>query len=139
MKKVYFATLSLLLLAGCSKDFLKRYDDRIEGSWYISRVNRIGIGGDFNDLPFREGSFTFNGDGTLTYTDDLGNVSNGSWNIQKRNVNNEVIRTFQITTVDFNTQLVRSEFYDDMNFRSTNHFVATINTSFRSYVTHFRR
>ena len=139
MKKVYFASLSLLLLAGCSKDFLKRYDDRIEGSWYISKVNRIGIGGDFNDLPFREGSFTFNGDGTLTYTDDLGNVSNGSWNIQKRNVNNEVIRTFQITTVDFNTQLVRSEFYDDMNFRSTNHFVATINTSFRSYVTHFRR
>lgn len=139
MKKVYFATLSLLLLAGCSKDFLKRYDDRIVGSWYISKVNRIGIGGDFSELPFREGSFTFNGDGTLTYTDDLGNVSSGSWDIQKRNVNSNVIRTLQITTVDFNTQLVRSEFYDDMNFRSTNHFVATINTSFRSYVTHFRR
>ena len=139
MKKIYPPVLALFIFAGCSKDFLKRYDDRIEGSWYISKVNRFGIGGDFNDLAFREGSFAFKGDGSLTYTDDLGNVSSGTWDIQKRNVNNDVIRTLQITTVDFNTQLVRSEFYDDMNFRSTNHFVATINTPFRSFTTHFRR
>ena len=139
MKKIYFASLAILTLSACSKDFLKRYDDRIEGSWYISKVNRVGIGGNFDDLSFREGSFTFNGDGTLTYTDELGNVSSGSWEIQKRNVNGEVIRTFQVTTVDFNTQQVRAEFYDDMQFRSTNHFVATINTTLRSYVTHFRR
>jgi hypothetical protein len=139
MKKIYFASLALLTLTACSKDFLKRYDDRIQGSWYISQVKRLGIGGDFNDLPFREGSFTFNGDGTLTYTDELGNVSSGTWDIQKINVNGNVVRTFQITAVDFNTQQVRSEFYDDMQFRGTNHFVATINTSFRSFVTHFRR
>ena len=139
MKKIYFASLTLLILTGCSKDFLKRYDDRIEGSWYISKVNRVGIGGDFNELAYREGTFSFNGDGTLTYTDVLGNTSSGTWDIQKRNINSEVIRTLQITTVDFNTQIVRSEFYEDMNFRSTNHFVATINNSFRSFVTHFRR
>jgi hypothetical protein len=139
MKKIYFASLALFIFTGCSKDFLKKYDDRIEGNWYISDVNKVGIGGDFDDILFREGSFTFNGDGTLTYTDDFGNVSSGTWDIQKRNVNDEVIRTFQVTTVDFNTQLVRSEFYDDMNFRGTDHFVATINNSFRSFVTHFRR
>ena len=139
MKKIYFASLALLTLTACSKDFLKRYDDRIQGNWYISNVNRIGIGGNFDDLPFREGSFIFNGDGTLTYTDQFGNVSNGTWDIQKRNVDGHVVRTFQITTVNFNTQLMRSEFYDDMQFRSTNHFVATINTSLRSFVTHFRR
>jgi len=139
MKKIYLISIALISLTACSKDFLKRYDDRIQGNWYISKVNCIGIGGDFNELPFREGSFTFNGDGTLTYTDQVGNVSSGTWDIQKRNVNGDVIRTFQITTVDFNTQLVRSEFYDDMQFRSTNHFVATINTSLRSFVTHFRR
>jgi hypothetical protein len=76
MKKIYFASLALLTLTACSKDFLKRYDDRIQGSWYISQVKRLGIGGDFNDLPFREGSFTFNGDGTLTYTDELENRAN---------------------------------------------------------------
>ena len=149
MKKIYlaprifpralFVALLLFTLTGCSKDFLKHYDDRIVGTWYISDVRRFGIGGDFKDLPFREGSFTFAGDGTLTFTDNQGNVSKGTWDIQKRNVNGEVIRTFQITAVDFNSQLVRSEFYDDMNFRSTNHFVATINNSFRSFITHFRR
>ena len=139
MKKIYFVSLAVITLTACSKDFLKRYDDRIQGTWYISKVNRIGVGGNFNDLPYREGSFMFNGDGTLTYTDDFGNVSNGTWDIQKRNINGDIIRTFQITTVDFNTQQVRSEFYDDMQFRSTSHFVAIINTSFRSYVTHFRR
>jgi hypothetical protein len=139
MKKIYFLPIIIVLFAGCSKDFLKRYDDRIIGNWYISQVNRFGIGGNFEDLPFREGSFNFRSDGSLTFTDDLGNVSSGTWDIQKRKLNDEVVRTFQITTVDFNTQLVRSEFYDDMQFRSTNHFVATINTSLRSFVTHFRR
>src|SRR5688500_20405771 len=127
------------MLAGCSKDLLNRSYDRIIGRWYISDVNRVGIGGSVEELAFREGSFVFNSDGTLTYVDELGNVSEGTWDIQKRNAGDDVIRTFQITTVDFNNQRVRSEFYDDMNFRSTNHFVATINTSFRSFVTHFRR
>ena len=139
MKKIYFASLALLTLTACSKDFLKRYDDRIEGSWYISKVNCIGFGGNFEDLPFREGSFIFNGDGSLTYTDELGNVSSGTWDIQKRSVNGDIIRTLQVTTVDFNSQSVRSEFYDDMQFRSTDHFVASINTTLRSFVTHFRR
>src|SRR5688500_10821546 len=110
MKKIYLPVLALFILTVCSKDFLKRYDDRVEGSWYISQINRFGIGGDFSDLAFREGSFTFKGDGSLTYTDDLGNVSSGTWDIQKRNLNNDVVRTLQITTVDFNTQIVRSEF-----------------------------
>lgn len=139
MKKVYFVSFAFMLLAGCSKDFLKRYDDRIVGDWYISKVTRFGVGGNFDDLPYREGQFSFKNDGSLTFTDDSGNVSNGTWDIQKRNINGEVIRTFQVNTVDFNSQVVRSEFYDDMQFRSTNHFVATINNSFRSFVTHFRR
>lgn len=139
MKKIYFFAVATALLTGCSKDFLKRYDDRIVGNWYISKVNRVGIGGDFGDLPFREGQFDFRGDGTLTYTDEFGNVSSGSWDIQKRNVNSNVVRTFHITTVDFATQVVRAEFYDDMHFRGTDHFVAEVNNTFRTFVTHFRR
>lgn len=139
MKKVYFYSLAVLFLAGCSKDILKRYDDRIVGDWYISQVNRVGIGGDFDNLPFREGSFTFRDDGSLTYIDEFGNKSSGSWDIQKRNINNDVVRTLQITAVDFTSQIVQSEFYDDMQFRGTDHFVAKINKSFRSFVTHFRR
>jgi hypothetical protein len=45
MKKIFFASLAILTLSACSKDFLKKYDDRIQGNWYISKVNRVGIGG----------------------------------------------------------------------------------------------
>ena len=47
MKKIYtiaFVTC-LLIFSGCSKDFLKSYDDRIVGEWSISKVNRVGFGG----------------------------------------------------------------------------------------------
>jgi hypothetical protein len=139
MKKIYLPVLAVLILTGCSKDFLKHYDDRIVGSWRITDVNRIGIGGSSSDLIFGEGVFVFNDDGSLQYTDADGNVSSGYWDIQKRKVNNDLIRTLHIEAVDFNTQRVRGEFYDEMNFRSTDHFVAKINTSLRTFVTHFRR
>jgi hypothetical protein len=139
MKKIYLLLLPLIIFSSCSKDFLKPYDDRIVGTWHISEVNRVGIGGNASDVPFREGTFQFKSDGTLTYTDPDGNVSSGTWDIQKRNVNNDVIRTLQITAVDFNSEQVKAEFYDEMNFRSTNHFVAKINNTLRTFVTHFRR
>jgi hypothetical protein len=139
MKKIYPFFFFTVLLVACSKDFLKSYDRRIIGSWYIADIYRFGIGGRFDEPAFRSGTFLFKKDGTLTYTDAGGNVYEGSWNIQKRNVNNETIRTFQVTAVDFNNQQVRSEFYDRINFRSTNHFAASVNTNYGSLVTHFRR
>lgn len=139
MKKVYLFLLPVIIFSSCSKDFLKSYDDRVVGTWRISEVNRVGLGGDASGVAFREGTFQFNNDGTLTYTDAAGNVSSGTWDIRKRNVNHDVIRTLQITAVDFNSQLVKAEFYDEMHFRSTNHFVAKINNTLRTFVTHFRR
>ncbi len=140
MKKLYFfVIISLILFSGCSKDVFKRYDERIVGQWRISDINRVGIGGNSSALAFQEGHFVFNPDGGLVYTDANGTNFNGSWEIQKREVNDETIRTLHITAIDFNSQLVRSEFYDDINFRSTNHFVAKIQQSLRTYVTHFRR
>jgi hypothetical protein len=139
MKKLYFVFIIFLLFA-CSKDFLKSYDKRITGGqWYISNVDRFGIGLDAEGLAFREGTFVFERDGSLTYTDTQGNVSEGTWDIQKRRINDKTIRTFQVTAIDFNSQRVRSQFYDDMNFRGTNHFVGHVNTTFGSFVTHFRR
>jgi hypothetical protein len=139
MKKIYLFTFVSFIFFSCSKDALKRYDDRIIGNWYISDVNRLGIGGSSDELAFVRGNFIFNEDGTLTYTDDAGNVSSGTWDIQRRQVDDNTIRTLQISTVDFNTQIMKAEFYDEMNFRSTNHFVGKINTPFRTFVTHFRR
>jgi len=139
MKQIYALVFAAVLFSACSKDFLKPYDDRITGTWTITDVNRLGIGGSASEVRFREGIFTFNEDGTLLYVAPDGSVSNGSWDIQKRRINENTVRSLEITAVDFNTQTVRSEFYDDMNFRGTNHFVAKINTPFRTFVTHFKR
>jgi hypothetical protein len=139
MKHIYLLILTAFTFSACSKDFLKRYDNRIVGTWYISEVNRIGFGGNSSDIQFKEGSFEFNDDGSLLYIDPTGDSSTGFWNVQHRNYNNSTVPTLQLEAVNFSTQKVRGEFYDEMHFRSTNHFVAKISSPFRTFVTHFRR
>jgi len=69
MKKLYFLSLLFptLLFWGCSKDFLKRYEDRIEGSWQLTDVDRLGWGGSTSGVVFRDGLFTFSDNGKLEY------------------------------------------------------------------------
>ncbi|MEO6638623.1 MAG: hypothetical protein ABIN25_10110 [Ginsengibacter sp.] len=147
MKKVYILIFffSIILVGGCSKDFLKRYDRRIIGTWRITDVNRVGLGGDAGDLPFRDGTFTFYENGSLDYINSANILFKGTWDLRKKrgyNSNNDnasQVHTLQITAVDFGTQQVLGEYYDDMNFVGTDHFKARINSNFHTYVTHFRR
>lgn len=141
MNKLYLFPIFFIfiLFNSCSKDILKPFEDRVIGQWRISDVNRLGIGGSASELRFTEGQFIFNEDGTLEYTDVNGVTFNGSWDIQKRMIDGNYLRTLQLTAVDFNTQRVISEYYDDMNFRGTNHFVAKITAPTRTFITHFRR
>jgi len=141
MKKLYtLVTLGVtFILCGCSKDFLKKYDSRIVGTWHISNINRIGFGGNTNNLPFADGSFTFRDDGSLIYLNSANQSFNGSWDIEKKVINDQTIRGLQVTAVNFTNQQVISEYYDDMNFVSTNHFKADLIGTSRTYVTHFRR
>lgn len=141
MKKIYTTTtiFSLLLLLGCSKDFLKSYDKRIIGIWRITDVNTTGFGGNIDNLPFKDGQFTFKDDGTLTYLNSAGVTFQGTWNIEKKNFDETVYRSLQITVVNFSNRQVLGEYYDDIDFTSTNHFKAKINQGLHTYVTHFRR
>jgi hypothetical protein len=144
MKKIYTSVfvLSFLLLAGCSKDFLKSYDDRIIGTWRITDVNKIGIGGSTSNLPFKDGSFSFMKDGTMTFTSTSGEIFKGTWDIQKKVMNDDdgtVYHSLQITAVNFNTQQVLGEYYDDINFTGTNHIKARIISGAHTYVTHLER
>jgi hypothetical protein len=146
MKKLYYLLLagSLLFLSNCSKDFLKSYDDRIIGTWHIDHVNKIGFGGDTDNLPFKEGNFNFMKDGTMTYTDASGNVYKGTWDIQKKTINDNngdasVFRSLQITAVNFTSQEVVSEYYDDISFVGTDYIRAKIFSPYRTYITHLRR
>ena len=141
MKNLYTAGILLfsVLSFGCSKDFLKKYDERVIGTWRISDIDRFGLGGNIRNLAFQEGTFTFTDGGNVTYI-NASNVSfRGHWDISKKMVNDQTVRGLEISVADFTNQVVLSEYYDDMNFAGTDHFKTTINSGAHSYVTHFRR
>lgn len=142
MKKIYFiaSAISLFILSGCTKD----YEDRIIGNWQIDDIDKFGIGGSIGNLPFKEGgSFNFMNDGTMTYTNPAGGVFKGTWNIETKIIdsgdNDKTYRSLHITAVNFTTQEVIGEYYDDFVFAGRNHIKAWIYSSSRTYVTHLRR
>ena len=141
MKRTYTLSIlfSFVLLSGCSKDFLKSYEDRIIGTWSITDVDRFGIGGSTSNLPFRSGTFTFHQNGTLTYTDAANANYNGSWEMIKKVVDDERVQSLHVTAIDFTNQQVLAEYYDDINFTATDRFKGNISSGLHTYVTHFRR
>ena len=141
MKNIYLSAISFsfFLFLSCSKDIFKPYDDRIIGTWKIEEINRLGIGGNTDKLAFKEGVFTFNDNGSLTYINSSGNTFQGSWTIEKKYINETLLRSLQITVVDFVNQSVLSEYYDNLNFTGTDRFKAQIIYNFHTYVTKFSR
>ncbi len=141
MKKYYLTGLlfSVLLLSSCSKDFLKSYDRRIVGIWKITDINRTGFGGSTSNLPFQNGEFNFQDDGSLVYTNEAGTIYQGTWNIEKQYFNETTYQSLHITVVNFTTQEVKGEYYDDIDFTQTDRFKARINQGLHTYVTRFDR
>ena len=141
MKKCYLTGLlfSVLLLSSCSKDFLKSYDRRIVGVWKITDINRTGLGGSTSNLPFQNGEFNFQDDGSLVYTNEAGTIYQGTWNIEKSYYNETTYQSLHITVVNFTTQEVKGEYYDDIDFTRTDRFKARINQGLHTYVTRFDR
>jgi hypothetical protein len=140
MNKHY--TLILLLafsFAGCSKDFLKPYEDRVEGgTWELHDVDRRGIGGGY-DPPFTGGRFNFFSGGELTYIDAAGNVYEGSWSMRKYNGSEGRVRQLSVTAIDFTNNRVLTENFDDMQFSGTDRFRAFVYTGNRTYIFRFKR
>lgn len=136
---IFLSAFTLQLLAGCSKDFLKPYEDRIEGgTWELHDIDRRGIGGGYDPM-FTGGRFNFLEGGELVYTDAAGNVYDGSWRIRKYNSGDGRIRSLSITAIDFNNQNVRTENFDDMQFTGTDRFRAYVYTGNRTYIFRFKR
>ena len=156
MKKFYSLTILstfIVFSTGCSKDFLKRYEKRIEGTWSLIDVDRIGFGGSNSSMPFRDGLFTFSDDGSPEYTSTSGEIYQGSWDIRKRwmtgncytydngnyHCDDRYVRSMQITAINFTTQDVRTEYFDEIIFTGTDRFKAYIYNGFSTYVFRFRR
>jgi hypothetical protein len=151
MKKFYLLAPGLSLffiLTGCSKDFLKRYEERIEGTWTLVDVDRNGWSGSTSGLPFRDGTFIFSDNGNLEYISTSGDSYQGSWNMRKRwmpgncingDCNDRYVRSLQIHAINFTTQDLITEYFDDIVFTGTNRFKALIYTGTSTYVYRFRR
>jgi hypothetical protein len=139
MKKFY--TLSLFaccfLFIGCSKDALKSYDKRILGSWRIIDLDKRGLGSSMS-LPFTEGIFTFEENGRFTW-DVSGRIYQGSWDLRREHNGDNGNRSLHLTAVDFSSQDVRSEYFNELQFTNTNRIRAVISDGSRSYVYRFLR
>lgn len=156
MKQLYTSVFTILLFvlsSGCSKDFLKRYEDRLEGTWALVNVDRIGLNGSTSGLPFRDGHFLFHDGGTMEYVSTANDTLHGSWDLRKRwmsgncytnengnyDCDNRYVRSMQVNAINFSTQDVRSEFFDDIKFTGTNRFKAYIYSGYSTYVFRFLR
>lgn len=156
MKKYYSFSIAIILLSffsGCSKDFLKSYEDRIEGTWNLSDVDRVGFGGNTSNVTFSDGRFIFQSNGQLQYISTSGMLYKGSWDLDRQTItdgcstNNNgdrdcqtrQVRTLFITAVDFTNQEIRTEHFDEVHFTSTNRFKAWIHSGAHSYVFYFER
>jgi hypothetical protein len=140
MKKIYLSLLlSLWLLAGCSKDFLRSYDRRITGgTWELYDVNNFGIGSRYN-ARFTGGRFTFESSGDVTYVNNHGDVYTGNWDIRNVWQDEDRRQTLFVSVLNFQTQDMISEYFDDMQFTGTNRFKAFVYAGGRTYTFKFKR
>jgi hypothetical protein len=141
MNRLYtltFSTFFLLIFNSCSKDVLKSYERRIIGTWQIKDIDGFGIGSSAN-LPFSEGDlFSFSQDGKLSCTSSSRTYS-GSWDIRRQFNEEETKQSLQITAIDFNSQDVKTEYFNDLAFTTTNRFKGFINNGTKTYIYHFVR
>src|SRR5688572_25175112 len=141
MKKIYIAFIPVLiiLIAACSKDFLKSYDRRITGgTWELYDVNNFGLGSRYNS-PFSSGKFTFESSGDVTYVNDQGEVYTGSWDIRDSWQGDNRQQTLFVSVLNFQTQDMITEYFDDMQFTGTNRFKAFVYSGGRTYTFKFKR
>lgn len=155
MKSFYTLLLAttILFLGSCSKDFLKTYENRIDGEWTLVDIDRRGIG-DPRPMQVQEGDrFLFSEDGGLAYERPNGQRYEGSWDISRENIpggcytndvgnyvcDNRRVKTLYLSGIDFNNQAYFSIRFDEIVFTGTNRFKAYIYEGWKTYIFRFRR
>ncbi len=157
MKKVYTFTIivvTFILLNSCSKDFLKNYEERLEGGiWRLVDIDRRGIGGRIDYFDFERGEFIFSDNSSIEYRDLQGNTFTGTWDMRKywtgnncytneygdRNCSNRRVRSLGITVTSSSLAAIKTEYFDDIQFTGTNRFKAFIYSGYSTYIFRFRR
>jgi hypothetical protein len=143
MNKFYttaIAISTIFLFNSCKKD----YSERIIGTWDLEDVDRRGIGGSTSNLAFQNGKFEFQQGGGLIYTNSAGQVYNGSWDVREESTydsdgNRKYTRALEINAINFSTQEVRTEYFNEIVFRGNNTLKAFIYSGTKTYVYRFER
>lgn len=154
MKKLYIMLLTtIIFLSSCSKDFLKSYENRIDGEWRLTDIDRRGIGSS-RPMPLQVGdNFIFGEDGSMLFTRNTGETYDGTWDISRDYIpggcytdengsyicDNRRVKTLTIAGIDFTNQDYFSLHFDEMVFTGTNRFKAFIYEGGKTYVFRFRR
>lgn len=146
MKYIYpLALLCTLVIASCKK---MDPETKIVGTWKLDDVvRRKFLNNDHLHTGYENGVFTFNDNGTATYTDTL--TMQGSWSMRRewRNYydNNGDYRTehnlvLHIFLANFAANRIIDWDFDDSQFkRSSNRLDGFIYSAFSTYQYSFRR
>lgn len=156
MKHFYPLLISfsiLTLFSSCSKTAFWTMEERLRGTWTLTDVDRRGIGGGSDNVPLTEGTFNFMPEGKIEYTNRAGELYKGSWDLRHDRVGNDCyydeygnykcdtrdVRALQLTLINFTTQDVLTEFFDEIVFSGDNKFKAYIYAGSRTWIFYFRR
>ena len=143
MNKFYttaIAISTLVLFNSCRKDF----SERIIGTWDLEDIDRRGWGGSTSNLAFQNGTFEFQEGGALIYTNSFGQVYKGSWDVREEQTydsdgNGKYTRALEINAINFITQDVRTEYFNEIVFKVNNTLKAFIYSGSKTYVYRFER
>lgn len=137
MKKLY--ALSILLVSLIATSCTKDYENKIIGNWQLADVDKVGFGHSSNNLPFRDGYFSFDNSSQLQYSTLSGAIYHGTWQIRNENSYDDSNQILFVTAINFNTQEIRSEHFSELHFISKNRFKAYVTSGIDKYVFYFRR
>ena len=131
----------------CRKVF-NRPEDRLEGNWWLQRVERNAFL-DWNTIStgYENGSYTFSSNGDATYKDAIGTMTgrwdmytirdgyyddHGDWQTRNRTV-------FKVNLHNFADNRVIDWFFEDCDFKGDNRFNAEYRTPSYKYRYRFIR
>ncbi|MGJ7032973.1 hypothetical protein [Niabella hirudinis] len=138
--------LFLVIVAGCSKDFFKPYDERIIGQWELYDTNKAGFGS--GKIVYSEGRFQFMSDGSFLYTRQSGAKYTGTWRLKKYTVTvtdsegkqqSEQKHSLLLSATNTEDQQLLSENFDNLYFTGTNKFKAEVSNNFNTVIYKFKR
>jgi hypothetical protein len=142
MQKIYLSLLAIIILFTSCKKWQPEY--RIVGSWKLTDVRKQRL---FNNSSittgYENGVFTFNDNGSCTYTEGSQVHLNGTWNMyydyfgyydSYGNWQNNRHLIFHIKATDFQSNRYLDWEFDETDFRrNSNRLVAFINSASFTY------